>query len=138
MARGLPFQLSAATTLGALLLAVPERMPGLWVLFGMCFFLGVALVASFLRATRLLRGTVPEQRGKRSDDKALAKAQRSMGCLPFVLVAALIVWALSAPQKRAAVAGLALYTVAGCVFGHLAGVVLIIWARRSHREGAQQ
>jgi hypothetical protein len=138
MARGLPFQLSAATTLGALLLAAPERVPGLWVFFGMDLFLGVALVASFLRATRSLRGTAPEQRGTRSDDKALAKAQRSVGCLPFVPVAALIVWVLSAPQKRAAVASLALHAFGACVVGHLAGVVLISWARRSHREGAQQ
>jgi hypothetical protein len=131
-ARRLPVDLTVAGTLVTAIVLTGGRVAGVWVYLAMGLLVAAGGIASVIVTTRKLSGTRPEERGKRSDDKALAKAQRSWGCLPILFLVALV----SAAFFRfvtgywpAAPWILAL----GGVAGHLVGVSVIAWARRTHK-----
>jgi hypothetical protein len=133
-ARRLPFDLAVAGSIGTAVVLGRGHGTGLWVFLGMALLLGLGGIYGMVVLTRELAGTRPHERGKRSDDAALAKAQRSLGCLPFLVggagAAAALFRSLNDhwPIEPWIVA-------LGGLGGHIVGVAVIAWARRSHAEG---
>ena len=133
-ARRLPFDLAVAGSFGTALALEGGHGTGLWVYFGMALLLGAGGLYGIVVLTRDLAATRPEDRGKRSDDKALAKAQWSSGCLPILVVGAASASALYRfLNDRWPVAP---WIIAlGGLAGHIVGVAVIAWARSRHRGG---
>jgi len=136
LARRLPFDLAAVGAIAiAAGLAYPDG-PGLWVYLAFALLLGGGGTFAIVNATRGLRDTLPEERGKRSDDKALAKAQRSLGCLPLLaggaFAGATLFWTLNSrwPWQPWVVA-------LGGASGHVVAVAVIQWSRMQHKHTAR-
>ena len=129
-ARALPFDLAVVGALGTALALTGGRVLGLCVYFGIAS-LSVLGVASMVSQTRKLAGTRPEERGKRSDDRALAKAQRSVGCLPILFFGALGSAALFRTLNDRWPIEPWIVALGGFA-GHVVGVGVIAWCRKAH------
>ena len=132
IARGLPFELAVAGSSGTCLAFAP-RETGLWVVFVMAAVASVGGIVGIVSASRQLAGTTWAERGKRSDDKALASAQRTVGCLPLLVVLATIATVLKRYSTGES-AWQPWVVVCGGAIGHLIGVAVIAWSRRLHHH----
>jgi hypothetical protein len=80
-----PFELAALGVVAVATAHLHRETPGIWFLFGGALIGTLGETGNVIATTRALAGTALEQRGKQSDDLALAKAQRSLGCIPLLL-----------------------------------------------------
>jgi hypothetical protein len=128
-ARQLPFFLTLTGATGACLFS--ERAMGLWLAFGYSAFQAALAIWIVVSNSRMLADTRPQERGKRSDDKALSRAQRSFGCLPILLVL-LIAAAVASRIGRGVWLWEAGVVGAAGVVGHVLGISIIAWSRRVH------
>jgi len=131
VARGLPFDLALVGALGGLLVIVQERP--FWIAFTVVAFISILGVLTVISTSRALAATKAEERGKRSDDKALAKVQRSLGCLPILLIGATAI-SLVVHLRTGSWPWQPWVVVAGGLLGHLLAVGIIRWSRSVHEE----
>ena len=131
VARRLPFDLALVGALGSFLLLV--RIGPLWIGFALVAFISLLGVLTVISTSRQLAATTAEERGKRSDDKALAKAQRSLGCLPILFIAAAVI-SLVVHHRAGDWPWQPWLIVGGGLLGHLLAVGIIRWSRSVHEE----
>lgn len=108
------------------------RVPGLWGLFALAALWSVGGLLTVTSTTRKLAGTLPEERGKRSDDKALAKAQNTLGCLGVLLVGTACA-AILFHASRGTWPWQPWVVALGGVVGQVAGIAVIAWSRHAHQ-----
>jgi hypothetical protein len=97
----------------------------------------VAGLYALITTSRKLASTLPEERGKRSDDKALARAQNTLGCLgPLLIGTACVVVIFYA--HRGTWPWQPWIVAVGGIVGQVSGIAAIEWepARASVSHGA--
>jgi hypothetical protein len=134
VARRLPMDFTLAGAMATCLFFAPE-VPGLWLLFGLGALWAVGGFLTLLTTTRKLAGTLPEERGKRSDDKALAKAQNTLGCLGFLLMGTACA-AILFHASRGTWPWQPWVVALGGIVGQISGIAAIAWSRRSSVSSA--
>ena len=132
-ARALPFDMAVVGVFGTSLVLAGGRGTALWVAFGLALLLGLGWIYGVVSLTRHLAGTRPEERGKRSDDKALARAQWSLGCLPFLFLGAAVATAWFRFLNDRWLVEPWIIALGGLA-GHIVGVCVIAWCRKAHSE----
>jgi len=132
VARRLPMDCTLAGVLGTWLAFAPNVL-GLWMFFGLAALWAGGGLYTVISTTRKLAGTLPEERGKRSDDKALAKAQtQTLGCLGILVVGtAGIVLVFHA--HRGTWPWQPWIAALGGLIGQICSVGAVAWSRRAHR-----
>jgi hypothetical protein len=100
-----------------------------WGFLAFCAFYALGDSALVVLNTRRLLGTLPSDRGKRSDDRALATAQRSWGCLPLLFIGSLVLGWIGFPWPTGTHVVFLSVLLLG-LLGHAVAVGIIAWARR--------
>ena len=131
VARRLPFDLALVGALGGFVVIV--RQGPFWIAFAVVALISTLGVLTVISTSRQLATTKAEERGKRSDDKALAKAQRSLGCLPILFIAAAVI-SLVIHYRTGSWPWQPWLVVGGGLLGHLLAVGIIRWSRSVHEE----
>src|SRR5262249_53590692 len=130
-ARRLPMDFTLAGVVITWLVFWP-RVAGLWVLFCVAALWTVGGLLTVISTTRKLAGTLPEERGKRSDDRALARAQNTLGCLSALFIGTTCA-AIVFHMNRGTWPWQPWVVALGGVVGQVAGIAVVAWSRRVHQ-----